>query len=100
MEIAKQKGLPLLKHHLLPRTKGFVHSIHGLKGKGKTTGNTMKWEICAVWCWLVITSVFIFRCNFAKLSDRAANFLKSTDYFSNQENSSVAQKYLFDEVHL
>ena len=23
MEIAKEKGLPLLKHHLLPRTKGF-----------------------------------------------------------------------------
>ena len=24
MEIAKSKGLPLLKHHLLPRTKGFT----------------------------------------------------------------------------
>jgi len=35
MEIAKKKGLPLLKHHLLPRTKGFVHSVHGLRGKGK-----------------------------------------------------------------
>ena len=34
MEVAKKKGLPLLKHHLLPRTKGFVHSVHGLKGKG------------------------------------------------------------------
>lgn len=36
MEIAKQKGLPLLKHHLLPRTKGFIHSVHGLKGKVPT----------------------------------------------------------------
>jgi len=34
VEIAKKKGLPPLKHHLLPRTKGFVHSVHGLKGKG------------------------------------------------------------------
>jgi lysophosphatidic acid acyltransferase/lysophosphatidylinositol acyltransferase len=33
MEVAKKKGLPLLKHHLLPRTKGFVHSVNGLKGK-------------------------------------------------------------------
>lgn len=33
MEVAKQKGLPLLHHHLLPRTKGFVQSMHGLKGK-------------------------------------------------------------------
>lgn len=24
MEVAKEKGLPLLKHHLLPRTRGFV----------------------------------------------------------------------------
>ena len=34
MEVAKQKGLPLLHHHLLPRTKGFIQSMHGLKGKG------------------------------------------------------------------
>lgn len=33
MEVAKQKGLPVLRHHLLPRTKGFVQSMHGLKGK-------------------------------------------------------------------
>ena len=31
--IARKKGIPELKHHLLPRTKGFVHSMHGLKGK-------------------------------------------------------------------
>ena len=35
MAVAKEKGLPLLKHHLLPRTRGFVHSMHGLKGKGQ-----------------------------------------------------------------
>ncbi|ELU10392.1 hypothetical protein CAPTEDRAFT_20972 [Capitella teleta] len=33
MEVAKAKGLPLLKHHLLPRTRGFIHTVHGLKGK-------------------------------------------------------------------
>ncbi|XP_064613139.1 1-acyl-sn-glycerol-3-phosphate acyltransferase gamma-like [Liolophura sinensis] len=33
MEVAKLKGYPLLKHHLLPRSKGFVLTMHGLKGK-------------------------------------------------------------------
>ncbi len=33
MEVAREKGLPILKHHLLPRTRGFVASIPYLKGK-------------------------------------------------------------------
>lgn len=33
MKIAAEKGLPLLKHHLLPRTKGFTASIPHLRGK-------------------------------------------------------------------
>lgn len=33
MEIAKAKGLPLLKHHLLPRTKGFHLLIDSVKEK-------------------------------------------------------------------
>ncbi|CAH1800085.1 unnamed protein product [Owenia fusiformis] len=33
MEVARKKGMPELKHHLLPRTKGFVLSMYGLKGK-------------------------------------------------------------------
>jgi len=33
MEVAKAKGMPVLKHHLLPRTKGFVQSMHGVRGK-------------------------------------------------------------------
>jgi lysophosphatidic acid acyltransferase/lysophosphatidylinositol acyltransferase len=32
-EFAKKKGLTELKHHLLPRTKGFVLTMHGLKDK-------------------------------------------------------------------
>ncbi|CAD5118668.1 DgyrCDS7353 [Dimorphilus gyrociliatus] len=32
-EIARKKGLKELKHHLLPRTKGFVLSMHGVKEK-------------------------------------------------------------------
>lgn len=31
MKIARQKGLPELKHHLLPRTKGFVTFVQNLK---------------------------------------------------------------------
>lgn len=33
MEVAKQKGLPLLKHHLLPRTKGFVLFVQQVAGR-------------------------------------------------------------------
>ena len=34
MEVAKKKGLPILKHHLLPRTRGFYLIASQLKGKG------------------------------------------------------------------
>ena len=30
MEIAREKGLPELQHHILPRTKGFVLLIKGM----------------------------------------------------------------------
>jgi lysophosphatidic acid acyltransferase / lysophosphatidylinositol acyltransferase len=33
MKFAKEKGLPLLKHHLVPRTRGFTSSIPHLKEK-------------------------------------------------------------------
>lgn len=33
MDFAARNNLPILKHHLSPRTKGFIHSIYGLKGK-------------------------------------------------------------------
>ncbi|CAG5099677.1 Similar to AGPAT3: 1-acyl-sn-glycerol-3-phosphate acyltransferase gamma (Homo sapiens) [Cotesia congregata] len=32
-KFAKEKGLPILKHHLTPRTKGFTASIPHLRGK-------------------------------------------------------------------
>lgn len=32
MEVAESKGLPKLKHHLLPRTKGFTTAVHCLRG--------------------------------------------------------------------
>lgn len=35
MEVARKKGIPELKHHLLPRTKGFVLTMTGVKGKSK-----------------------------------------------------------------
>ena len=31
---AKERGLPVLKHHLVPRTKGFAVLAHYLKTKG------------------------------------------------------------------
>ncbi|KAL8611368.1 hypothetical protein ACOMHN_014423 [Nucella lapillus] len=32
-EVCRAKGYPMTKHTLLPRTKGFVLSMHGMKGK-------------------------------------------------------------------
>lgn len=34
MQVAESKGLPKLKYHLLPRTKGFTTTLHCLKGTG------------------------------------------------------------------
>jgi lysophosphatidic acid acyltransferase/lysophosphatidylinositol acyltransferase len=39
LEICKAKGYPLLKHVLLPRPKGFVTSMHGLRGHFPTILN-------------------------------------------------------------
>lgn len=35
VKIAKEKGLPILKHHLLPRTKGFSLLARGATGRSK-----------------------------------------------------------------
>lgn len=35
LEVCRQKGYPELKHHLLPRTKGFAYSMLEMKGKVK-----------------------------------------------------------------
>ncbi|KAL0983866.1 hypothetical protein UPYG_G00134040 [Umbra pygmaea] len=32
MQVAEKKGMPLLKHHLLPRTKGFWVAVQNLRG--------------------------------------------------------------------
>ena len=34
LEVSRKKGYPELKHHLLPRTKGFAYSMQEMKGKG------------------------------------------------------------------
>lgn len=39
MKIAKEKGLPELKHHLLPRTKGFSLLARGAAGRSIYTYN-------------------------------------------------------------
>lgn len=35
VEYARAHGLPELKHHLLPRSKGFSMTVQYFKGKGK-----------------------------------------------------------------
>ena len=36
MEVAASKGLPALKYHLLPRTKGFTTAVQCLRGTGRS----------------------------------------------------------------
>lgn len=38
MQVAQAKGLPSLKHHLLPRTKGFAITVKCLRDVGKDAG--------------------------------------------------------------
>ena len=35
MKVAREKGLPELKHHLLPRTKGLCLLARGAEGRSK-----------------------------------------------------------------
>ena len=35
MKIAREKGLPELKHHILPRTKGFTLLLQGSENRSK-----------------------------------------------------------------
>lgn len=58
MEVAASKGLPPLKYHLLPRTKGFTTAVQCLRGTGEgrrpETGTAgfpglcMEWEMQSV----------------------------------------------------
>lgn len=41
MKVAREKGLPELKHHLLPRTKGFYLIANLVKGKSTSYLNTL-----------------------------------------------------------
>lgn len=34
LKVCREKGYPELKHHLLPRTKGFSYTVQALQGKG------------------------------------------------------------------
>lgn len=40
MQVAESKGLPKLKYHLLPRTKGFTTTLQCLKGTGQMNVST------------------------------------------------------------
>lgn len=42
MEVAESKGLPKLKYHLLPRTKGFTTAVQCLRGTGTA-------RLCSPW---------------------------------------------------
>lgn len=43
MQVAESKGLPKLKYHLLPRTKGFWLTVQNLRGTGEYPNLLMKY---------------------------------------------------------
>lgn len=51
MEVAESKGLPKLKYHLLPRTKGFTTAVQCLRGTGTA-------KFCSTCNALFSTSIF------------------------------------------
>uniref|UniRef100_F6PR07 1-acylglycerol-3-phosphate O-acyltransferase n=1 Tax=Macaca mulatta TaxID=9544 RepID=F6PR07_MACMU len=42
MQVARAKGLPRLKHHLLPRTKGFAITVRSLRNVGCLSGGVLQ----------------------------------------------------------
>lgn len=46
MQVAASKGLPHLKYHLLPRTKGFTTTLHCLKGTGTQAATVTRASTC------------------------------------------------------
>jgi hypothetical protein len=60
MKIAKEKGLPELKHHILPRTKGFTLLLQGAENRSKCymTNQTIL-DVKTVSFYLVHPSIWI-----------------------------------------
>jgi lysophosphatidic acid acyltransferase/lysophosphatidylinositol acyltransferase len=46
MKIAREKGLPELKHHILPRTKGFTLLLQGAQNQSKYHFNAFETLFC------------------------------------------------------
>lgn len=50
MQVAESKGLPKLKYHLLPRTKGFTTTLRCLKGTGEAPPTDVLQSKPSAWC--------------------------------------------------
>lgn len=46
MQVAETKGLPKLKYHLLPRTKGFWVTVQNLRGTGENLSRSLHITSC------------------------------------------------------
>lgn len=63
MQVAQSKGLPVLKYHLLPRTKGFTTTLQCLKDTGGVYKHThTKFKFTQVFCYFCLWFYFIFSC--------------------------------------
>ncbi|KAB1275393.1 1-acyl-sn-glycerol-3-phosphate acyltransferase delta [Camelus dromedarius] len=49
MQVAQAKGLPSLKHHLLPRTKGFAVTVRSLRNVARPDGSPSSATALALW---------------------------------------------------
>ena len=92
----------LLFYNLNPSVQSFLKAVEFWANRGIWPfwkNFKVYAELCGIWYRLVITFIFKFEPKFAKLLDKTINF-KSTDYFSNQQNSAATQKNIptTDEV--
>lgn len=72
MQVAESKGLPKLKYHLLPRTKGFTTTLQCLNGTGGKQKQNLPYSKC-MFC-LVFQSHFLYLSTVKAVYDVTLNF--------------------------
>uniref|UniRef100_A0A8D0AS07 1-acylglycerol-3-phosphate O-acyltransferase 3 n=1 Tax=Sander lucioperca TaxID=283035 RepID=A0A8D0AS07_SANLU len=73
MQVAESKGLPKLKYHLLPRTKGFTTTLQCLKGTGSVNKHTQCLS-CSIHIGFFFLICFFFYLTVSAVYDVTLNF--------------------------
>lgn len=88
MEVAEKKGLPKLKYHLLPRTKGFCVTVQHLRGTGeKLTPNCLNKPIQKTL--MIIWSLWTSFADFICVSSVVSAVYDSTLNFRNNQTPTL-----------